>query len=847
MTDTDAVTYKRVYLVDGNSYLYRAFYATPHLSNSRGFPTNAIYAFVSMIKKLRNSENPDILIIIFDSKGPSFREEISAQYKAQRPPMPDNLSLQVPVVKKIIDALGLPVLEKEGFEADDIIATLTEHLKAHDDIMTFIVTSDKDMMQLVGEKVRILDSMKNLVIGEAEVREKFGISPGNMVDYLALCGDTSDNIPGVPGIGEKTARDLVATMGSIDDIYGHIDEINKKAVKERLMSGREKAEMSRKLATLRYDVPVETNFEILCERTENLEELRQIYRELEFTALYREIKVEAGQRKELKEKQLADLVYDRIYIAAAFQGKNAGTLGIEAFAVFDGEGVFFSMLEADFSTILSRAREIIAHNLKPFFITAGDHLREKKVFDTMLAAYLVNPLRKDFTLGGILEEYCDITPAEMDIAVSLRDMAACLPDLEHTLREQLGELQLSDLFFGTELPLIEVLADMEIAGVRVDRRKLGELSRDFDQRLTGIVKEIYVHSDGPFNINSPQQLCRVLFDTLGLTPVKKTKTGYSTDTGVLEILSESHPLPAMILEYRSLTKLKNTYIDVLPTLINPATGRIHTTFNQMVVATGRLSCSDPNLQNIPIRGEEGTKIRESFVPADGSLLLSSDYSQIELRVLAHLSQDQELIDTFHRNEDIHARVAANVFGVGADCITADMRRAAKVINFGIIYGMSAFGLSKQLGVNQREAQKYIDNYFERHKAVKDFMDSVKESARASGFIRTLLGRIRFIPELNNSDPTVRQLGERVAMNTPIQGTAADIIKVAMINIHRAIRQRGLRSRLILQIHDELLCEVIENEAADMVDLVRHEMENVIKLDVPLIVSIGTGHSWAEAH
>ena len=847
MTDTIAVTYKRVYLVDGNSYLYRAFYATPHLSNSRGFPTNAIYAFVSMIKKLRNVENPDILIIIFDSKGPSFREEISAQYKAQRPPMPDNLSLQVPVVKKIMDALGLPVLEKAGFEADDIIATLTEHLKAHDDIMTFIVTSDKDMMQLVSEKVRILDSMKNLVIGEAEVREKFGVSPGNIIDYLALCGDTSDNIPGVPGIGEKTARDLVATMGSIDDIYGHIDEINKKAVKERLMSGREKAEMSRKLATLRYDVPVETNFEILCERTENLEELRQIYRELEFTALYREIKVEAGQRKELKEKQLADLIYDRIYIAAAFQGKNAGTLGIEAFAVFDGEGVFFSMLEADFSTILSGAREIIAHNLKPFFITAGDHLREKKVFDTMLAAYLVNPLRKDFTLGGILEEYCDITPAEMDLAVSLRDMAACLPDLEHRLHDQLGELQLSDLFFGTELPLIEVLAGMEIAGVRVDRRKLGELSRDFDQRLTGIVKEIYVHSDGPFNINSPQQLCRVLFDTLGLTPVKKTKTGYSTDTGVLEILSESHPLPAMILEYRSLTKLKNTYIDVLPTLINPATGRIHTTFNQMVVATGRLSCSDPNLQNIPIRGEEGTKIRESFVPADGSLLLSSDYSQIELRVLAHLSQDRELIDTFHRNEDIHARVAANVFGVGADCITADMRRAAKVINFGIIYGMSAFGLSKQLGVNQREAQKYIDNYFERHKAVKDFMDSVKESARASGFIRTLLGRIRFIPELNNSDPTVRQLGERVAMNTPIQGTAADIIKVAMINIHRAIRKRGLRSRLILQIHDELLCEVIENEAADMVDLVRHEMENVIKLDVPLIVSIGTGHSWAEAH
>jgi DNA polymerase I len=847
MTDTDAVTYKRVYLVDGNSYLYRAFYATPHLSNSRGFPTNAIYAFVSMIKKLRTSENPDILVIIFDSKGPSFREEISEQYKAQRPPMPDNLSLQVPVVKRIIDALGLPVLEKEGFEADDIIATLTENLKAHDDVMTFIVTSDKDMMQLVGDRVRILDSMKNMVIGEAEVREKFGIPPGNMVDYLALCGDTSDNIPGVPGIGEKTARELVATMGSIDDIYDRVDEISKKVVRERLLSGRDKAEMSRKLATLRYDVPVETNVEVLSGRTEDLEALRKIYRELEFTALYREIKAEGREIRTLKEKALPDLAFGRISIAAAFRGKNAGDLHMEAFAVSDGDGVFFSMAHEDLSAVLSRAQEVVAHNLKPFFLIAGEHLREKNVFDTMLAAYLVNPLRKDFTLGSILEEYCDITPTEMDTAASLRDMAGCLPGLVQTLRAEIEELKLSDLFFGTELPLVEVLADMEIAGVRVDRPKLGELSRDFDRRLTGIVKGIYAHSEGPFNINSPQQLCRVLFETLGLTPVKKTKTGYSTDTSVLEVLAESHPLPALILEYRSLTKLKNTYIDVLPTLINPHTGRIHTTFNQMVAATGRLSSSDPNLQNIPIRGEEGPKIRESFVPADGFLLLSSDYSQIELRVLAHLSHDEELIGTFHRNEDIHTRVAANVFGVPGDAVTADMRRAAKVINFGIIYGMSAFGLAKQLGVNQKEAQYYIDNYFERHKAVKSFMDGVKESARENGYVRTLLGRIRFIPELGNSDPTVRQLGERVAMNTPIQGTAADIIKMAMINIHRVIRQRGLKSRLILQIHDELLCEVTEDEAADMTELVRHEMESVITLDVPLIVSIGTGHNWAEAH
>ncbi|MDD3845655.1 MAG: DNA polymerase I [Syntrophorhabdaceae bacterium] len=845
--NTTPGTHKRVFLVDGHSYLYRAFYATPHLSNSRGVPTNAVYAFVSMLRKLRNSENPDTLIVVFDSPGPSFREEISREYKAQRPAMPDNLSLQVPFVKKIIDAMGLPVIEKEGFEADDIIATITEHLKARDDVMTFIVTGDKDMMQLVGEKVRILDSMKNLLIGEGEVMEKFGVPPRNVVDYLSLCGDASDNIPGVPGIGEKTARELVASLGSVENIYDRLAEIRKKAVRERLVSGREKAEMSKKLATLRYDVPIETGVEDLSERPQDLETLRRLYRELELTSLYREIRIEGKEKKKVGEKTLAELTADRVSIAAAFQGKNAGTMELEAFAAFDGEGVFFSADKADLAAVIGNAKEIIAHNLKPFFVVAGDLLNEKKVFDTMLAAYLVNPLRKDFTPGPILEEYLDADISAMDTASSLRGLATYLPDLADALRAQLNELVLSDLFFGTELPLVGVLADMERAGVRVDRRKLGELSRDFDRRLTGIVREIYVHSDGPFNINSPQQLSRVLFDTLGLPPVRKTKTGFSTDTAVLEILSENHPLPAMILEYRMLTKLKNTYIDVLPTLINPHTGRIHTTFNQMVAATGRLSSSDPNLQNIPIRGQEGPRIRESFVPEDGCLLLSSDYSQIELRVLAHLSRDEELIETFHRNEDIHSTVAQGVFRVGAGLVTPDMRRAAKVINFGIIYGMSAFGLAKELGVNQREAQQYINSYFERHKAVRAFMDSVIEEARTKGFVRTLLGRMRFIPELGNSDPIVRQLGERVAMNTPIQGSAADIIKMAMINIHGAIRRRGLSSRLILQIHDELLCEVTGDEAGAMEELVREEMEKVIELSVPLTVSIGIGHSWAEAH
>ena len=841
------VTMKRVFLVDGNSYLYRAFHATPHLSNSRGIPTNAIYAFVSMIKKLRNNENPDTLIIVFDSKGPTFREEISREYKAQRPPMPDNLISQIPFVKKIIDAMGLPVIEKEGYEADDIIATIVEHFNTHDNVTTFIVTSDKDMMQLVGEKVRIFDSMKNLLIGEAEVIEKFGVQPSHIVDYLSLCGDASDNIPGVPGIGEKTARELVSSMGSVEDIYNKIDTVNKKAVKEKLISGREKAELSKRLATLRYDVPIKTTVESLSNRAENPETLRRIYRELEFTSLYREIRSEGTRKKGVEERALDALKMDRIAVAGAFQGKNAGDLCVEAFAASDGTGVYFSTNQDDLFKIFSGAGEVVAHNLKPFFIVAGDLLRDKKVFDTMLASYLVNPMRKDYTPGAIVEEYLDADVSAIDTASSLRTIAPYLLDLADTLSDTMASIGISELFSKTEMPLVPVLAEMELAGIRVDRKKLGELSRDLDQRLTVIVKDIYSHSDGPFNINSTQQLSRILFETLGLTPVKKTKTGYSTDTEVLEALSVNHPLPGRVLEYRTLTKLKNTYIDVLPALINPRTGRIHTTFNQMVVATGRLSSSDPNLQNIPVRGEEGLKIRQSFIPDDGMIVLSSDYSQIELRVLAHLSKDTELLATFRRNEDVHSNVAGSVFGVDAGSVTQDMRRVAKVINFGIIYGMSAFGLAKELGVSQAEAQHYINEYFERHKAVRTFMDGVIADARNKGFVKTLLGRTRFIPEINNSDQAVRQIGERAAMNTPIQGTAADIIKLAMINIHNAIRREKLSSRLILQIHDELLCEVTEDETGIMERLVRQEMENVIPLDVPLTVSIGTGHSWAEAH
>ena len=854
-------TPKRVFLVDGHSYLYRAFHATPYLSNSKGVPTNAVYAFISMVRKLRNDEKPDTLIVVFDSKGPSFREEISSQYKAQRPPMPDNLSVQIPYVKMTIEAMGLPVLEQEGFEADDIIGTVVEKFKKEDGTVIYIVTGDKDMVQLVSERVLVLDTMKNQVIGENEAVEKFGIKPLLMADYLALSGDTSDNIPGVPGIGDKTARELIESLGSVEAIYGHLDEVKRASVKEKLLAGRDLAYMSKQLATIRLDVPINKDVEHLVQKEQDVNTLRRLYRELEFTSLYRELKSGVVEKKGAEEVELSRLSTEKVAIAANFHGKNSYDTYLDGFAAFDGTGVYFSQREDRLLQILSRTNQVIAHNLKPLTALAERKSVESgpsssssihpftpsRFFDTMLASYLLNPLRKDYGIGAIAEEYLDTEIAPGDVRHTLTETVQCLFEMKDLLAERMEGLQLGDLFRNVEIPLVEVLAHMENAGVKVDRKILAELSRDFDRRLTAIMKGIYSLAGEPFNINSPQQLSRILFLKLQLPPVKKTKTGYSTDVEVLEKLSLSHPLPKEILEYRTLSKLKGTYVDVLPTLINTQTGRIHASFNQMVVATGRLSSSDPNLQNIPIRGEEGKRIREAFVPEEGYLLLSSDYSQIELRVLAHISKDELLIDTFMKDEDIHTTVAREVFGVKANEVSQDMRRTAKVINFGIIYGMSGFGLSKELGVSQREAQEYIDEYFVKYKGVKRYIETVLEEARSRGFVRTLLGRIRYMPEMNNPDQAVRQLGERTAMNAPIQGTAADIIKLAMVNIHRKIMAGGFASRLIMQIHDELVFEVKEEEREEVQKMVRHEMENAVTLDVPLKVSLGVGKNWAEAH
>jgi len=853
-------TTERIFLVDGHSYLYRAFYATPYLSNSKGIPTNATYAFLSMIKKLLKEETPDRLIVVFDSKTPSFREEICKEYKAQRQPMPDNLSVQIPYVKTILYAMGLPVIEKDGFEADDIIGTLVERLKDKDNAV-YIVTGDKDMTQLVTKNVLVLDKMKNLLIGENEVIERFGVKPTHIIDYLALCGDASDNIPGAPGIGEKTARELISSFGTIDDIYNNIDHIKKTSVKNRLLDGKKLVLMSKQLATIRLDVPIEINIDELRHKEPDFESLRNIFKDLEFTTLYMEIKTKKTDKKNWQETTLAGLNLEKISLFAYLTGNNTYDVQLESFSAFDGNNVFYSQSKDDLNHIITNAGEIITHNLKPILTLllknqdASDSLEPSvfqppdpsRLFDTMLAAYLINPLKKDYSIRSILDDFLETEITIPNDKNTIIESASSLFELKDVLYRKLFEMGLTDLFFNIEIPLIEVLAHIEYTGVKVQRQILIGLSRDFDKRLNTIIKEIHTLADEPFNINSPQQLSRILFEKLQLPTVKKTKTGFSTDTEVLETLSAIHPLPQKILSYRTLSKLKSTYIDVLPNLINPHTGRIHASFNQMVVATGRLSSSDPNLQNIPIRGEEGKKIREAFVPGEGFVLLSSDYSQIELRILAHISKDPLLIDSFNKNEDIHAKVAQEVFGVQYADITQDMRRTAKVINFGIIYGMSGYGLAKELGVSQREAQNYIDAYFERYKGVKNYIERILKETRSNGFVKTMFGRIRYVPEINNHDNSVRQVGERIAMNTPIQGTAADIIKLAMVSIHRKLKEKCLCSHIIMQIHDELVLEVKDEETETVKDIVRTEMENVIKLSVPLNVSLGLGKSWAEAH
>ncbi len=891
---TEGNSKNNFYIIDGNSYIYRAFYAIRGLSTSTGLPSNAVFGFANMLLKVIKDKSPDLLAIVFDPKGPTRRHSEYKEYKAHRPPMPRDLIPQIPYIHKLVEAFRIPVFVIEGQEADDVIATLARHAESHGMDIT-IVTGDKDLLQLVGPRIKVYDTLKDKVYEPVDVEERFSVPPDRVVEIMGLMGDASDNIPGVPGIGEKTAQVLIKQYKTIDNLLAHTHEIAKPKLRQSLIEYADLARLSRELALLHADVPVEINYDDLKLKAPDGPALLRILKELEFTALLKyviqEPEQEVDYRTVLEDKDLQDLV-TALSSAEEFcfdtettsrDAMQAGLVGI-SFSLRPHHAYYLplghSSLGAPKQLGLDRALAVlkplmedpairkIGQNIKYDLLVLGHYgVRVKGVsFDTMIASYLLNPGKASHSLDSLALEYfnhktityAEVTGsgkkqigfAEVDVQTATRysgEDADITLRLKQTLAPLLREQKLERLFLDMEMPLMEVLVDMERAGVKINADFLKLMSKKLGLEMAGIEKTIYELAGIEFNINSPKQLAEILFVKLQLTPTKKTKTGFSTNVDVLEELAPVHPLPAEILKFRTLSKLKSTYIDALPLMINPKTGRLHTSLNQTVAATGRLSSSEPNLQNIPIRTEVGREIRRAFIAEQGASLLSADYSQIELRVLAHMSNDPALIRTFQTEEDVHTRTASEIFGLSSDEVTPEMRRKAKAVNFGIIYGISAFGLAQDIGVSNAEAKRYIDDYFAQYPKVREFIDRTIRDARTNGYVSTLFNRRRFIPELTSSAAAVRNFGERMAVNTPIQGTAADLIKLAMINIQKRLRRENLGSKMILQVHDELVFEVLDREIEPMKELVKAEMEGVLTLAVPIRVDMGVGKNWDEVH
>ncbi len=868
-----------LYLIDGNSYIYRAYYAIKGLSTSKGLPTNAIYGFTNMLIKILNEKGPELLAIAFDPKGPTKRHEVYEAYKAQRPKMPDALSVQIPYIHRMVEAFHIPLLIMEGYEADDVIGTVARKGE-QDGYEVIIVTGDKDMLQLITPQVRVYDPMKDKLYGESDVLERFGVSPSQVVEMMALMGDSIDNIPGVTGIGEKTAKELIATFGTVENLLSHIEEVKRPKLRSLLQEQTGNARLSRELALIHTGLPIRIDYDSLRLSKPDPVRMTGLLRELEFSGLLRLFTPpQTGKSNGLyrvlsPETEIGSLLEKvkeirrcAIYIEAGspdFMAAEIAGIGIsfkdkEAWCVPATDHAYLRQWLRQLTPLIESAEiRKYSHDIKrQMILLKRSGLRPDGYgFDTMIASYLLNPGRADHSMESIALEYLqEMTGAgaggESAPGSEATNSLACqradlVWRLAGILEERLVETGVRDLFYDIEIPLAGVLADMEIAGIRVDPDILRMLSGEMDRDMTAICQRIYAIAGEEFNINSPKQLAGILFEKLGLKPIRKTKTGYSTDEAVLTALALQHELPAEILSYRQIAKLKSTYVDALLGLIHPATGRVHTSFSQAVTATGRLSSSKPNLQNIPIRTDMGQRIREAFITEEGCLFLSADYSQIELRILAHLSGDDLLTSAFQQGEDIHTRTAAEVFGLSPAEVTPEMRRRAKAVNFGIVYGMSPFGLASDIGISQQEAKEYIDNYFARHKGVREFIEKTLAQAREDGYVTTLLQRRRYLPELASGDNSIRQFGERIAINTPIQGSAADIIKLAMIRIHRRLQTEGLRGRMILQVHDELLFEVPAEELETTRDLVIAEMEGVIPLSVPLKVDTGTGKTWREA-
>ena len=878
-----------LYLIDGNSYVYRAFYAIKGLSTSKGFPTNAIYGFTNMLIKIIREKKPDGVVVSFDSSAPTERHRVYEAYKAHRPEAPRDLTDQMPHIRRMIRAFNIPTFDAPGYEADDILATIAKKA-AGEGWDVFIVTADKDMLQLVDRKVKIYDPMKDKVLDEQFVREKYGVGPERITEFMALMGDAVDNIPGIRGVGDKTAKELLSQFESLDDLLEHPQTIKKERLRRLVSENLDEVRLSKRLATLDASVPIDFSVEEFRLKEPDWLALLSMLREFEFGSMMKlipsvsanEVSCETVLDSE-KIRELASLLKDEFSFDTEATSKNpaAGSLVGLAISVDKGKAFYIpvshsypgapaQIKKSDLTGILSPVLEEekiakIGHNLKyDLIILKKEGIKVNgTLYDTMIASYLINPNKPDHSIEEVAFEYLsyrkktftEVLKKRSSFAeVSLEEAAPYACDdahlslsLKDVLFTKLNESGLEDLYFTIEMPLIYVLADLEMAGVKVDPDKLKDIAKELEREIEGITSRIYFLAGEEFNINSPKQLSRVLFQSLGLQPGKRTKTGFSTEMVVLEELAESHELPREILNYRSLTKLKTTYIDTLPNLINPKTGRVHTSFNQTVTSTGRLSSSEPNLQNIPVRGDWGRRVRETFIAEGNNLLLSADYSQVELRILAHLSGDEGLISAFRDDLDVHTRTAAEIFNVPLDAVTTETRRIAKMVNFGVVYGISPFGLSEALNISREKAKEYIEKYFRRHPGVKDYIEKSLSEARNKGYVSTLFGRKRAVPEINNKSATVRQLGERLAINSPIQGTAADVIKIAMVNIFKEFEERGLKARMILQVHDELLFELPRVELETVRDIVQREMEGAIDLAVPLKVDINYGKNWAEAH
>jgi DNA polymerase-1 len=906
-----------IIIIDGNSLVHRAFHAIPPLSTSQGLVTNAVYGFTNMLMKIITDESPARIVVAFDKGRITFRHADYEDYKANRAATPEDLKPQFPILKDLLKALRIKTFEIDGYEADDLIGSIAEKAERKG-IKSIIVTGDRDALQLVSPLTKVRLTKKGISeldeYDEGKVWDRYGITPRQYTDFKGLTGDTSDNVPGIPGIGEKTASRLLREYGTLEEILAHAGELSGRTGDLVNSSGKQ-AELSKKLVTIHREVPVEIDLEETRWQKPDYDDLLEILKKLEFKTLIKSIyhdsragdEENGGHVKGRGKKKAQHVLHEpnldkyaiafttldspdrlksfvkaaqkagRLYLALnSSDGRISGAGFVlsedksyyldlhssgapqQAKGPNDQAVLFSDMAPGAGSTgnVYGQAMEVLkivcedpaikkyCHHAKELIwvLHKNNIVLRQLSFDTMIAAYLLNPASPNRELDDVVMEHLNLVlPGGEE---ELPAKAHCIFHLVSLLDQKLKLLEQDRLFYEVELPLVEVLAMMEIEGIAVDKEQLNAMSKELGLLTKALEEEIYQLAGQVFNINSTKQLGRILFEELKLPVIKKTKTGYSTDAEVLDELAMSHDIVAKVLEYRQLMKLKSTYTDGLAALINPETGRLHTTFHQTVTATGRLSSSEPNLQNIPVRLEAGRLIRKVFVPAHaGNLLLAADYSQIELRVLAHISQDPSLLDSFKKGEDIHTRTAAEVFGVKPEEVTTEMRGRAKAINFGIIYGQSDFGLDRNIKVGRQEARRYIENYFARYAGVKAYIDRVIREARVTGYVTTLLNRRRYLPDLFSPNRTLRNFGERTAMNTPIQGSAADIIKLAMVKIHHELAEHNFKSKMILQVHDELIFDSHPDEIDRLKEMVRHCMENALVLDVPLVVDIKIGPNW----